>query len=162
MRLLVIVTFAFALIASSPCRSETPDEWIKLGTRIHGRFGVLIPIGIRIGLDAQDRLKTDARELQIIYFTGEKSPCSCIADGVMIATQASPGKGTLQIAARRAPRGSYAIIVIRNRKTGQTLRYTISDEWAPKILDWNRSLDPAGRYAAAMNADGLFQVAPLQ
>src|SRR5215475_16039891 len=84
------------------------------------------------------------------------------ADGVMIATQASPGKGTLQIAARRAPRGSYAIIVIRNRKTGQTLRYTISDEWAPKILDWNRSLDPAGRYAAAMNADGLFQVAPLQ
>jgi hypothetical protein len=28
-----------------------------------------------------------------------------------------------------------------------------------KIVDWNRTLDPAGRYQAAMSAPELFEVA---
>jgi formylmethanofuran dehydrogenase subunit E len=149
-----------ALLAAPVARAETPEEWISLGTRIHGGFGVLIPIGIRIGLDAQQRLKADPRGLSVVYYAGEKSPCPCIADGVMIATQASPGQGTLQVAAEKAPAGLYAVVIVRNRKSGDALRYTISDDWAVKIIDWNKNLDPAGRYQAAMNADGLFQVAP--
>ena len=31
--------------------------------------------------------------------------------------------------------------------------------WAPKIAEWDRTLDPADRYAAAMKAEGLFEVA---
>jgi hypothetical protein len=92
--------------------------------------------------------------------TGEKAPCPCIADGVMIATQASLGQGTLHVAAEKAPAGSYAVIVIRDRQSGNAIKYTVSDEWAPKIMEWNRTLDPAGRYEAAMAAQGLFQVAP--
>ena len=156
------VALALAFLLLSPARAETTEEWIKLGARIHGGFGVLIPIGIRIGLDAQQRLKAEPRGLAVTYHTGEKSPCPCIADGVMIATQASPGQGTLQVASDKAPPGIYALIVIRNRKTGEGFRYSVADEWAPKIMEWNRSLDPAGRYDAAMNAPGLFQVAPLQ
>ena len=82
-----------ALIAS-PARSETPDEWIKLGARTHGGFGPFIPIGIRIGLDALERLKAEPRSVAVTYYSGTKAPCPCIADGVMIATQASPGQGT--------------------------------------------------------------------
>jgi hypothetical protein len=48
-----------------------------------------------------------------------------------------------------------AVIVLRNRKTGDVLKYTIADERLPKILGWNKS-DPAGRYDAAMAAEGLF------
>lgn len=142
--------------------AETPEEWIKLGARVHGAFGAFIPVGIRIGLDALERLKAEPRGLAVTYYNGEKPPCPCIADGIMIATQASPGQGTLQIAPERAPAGVMAMIVIRSRKSGEALRYTVTDEWLPMILDWNKTRDPAGRYEAAMKAEGLFQVAPDQ
>ena len=80
-------------------------EW---GARIHGAFGAFIPVGIRIGLDAKERLKADARGLTVTYYNGEKPPCPCVADGIMIATQASPGQGTLQMASEKAPQGSVA------------------------------------------------------
>jgi formylmethanofuran dehydrogenase subunit E len=122
---------------------------------------VLIPIGIRIGLDAQERLQAEPRGLSVLYHTGVKAPCPCIADGVMIATRASPGQGTLRIAAEQAAPGLYAMITVRNRKTGQGIRYTISDEWAARIIEWNRTLDPRGRYEAAVKAEGLFTVQPI-
>jgi hypothetical protein len=82
-----------------------------------------------------------------------------VADGVMIATQASPGQGTLQISPEKAPPGVLAMIIVRNRKTGDGLKYTISDEWLPKILSWNKS-ESSGRFDAAMAADGLFKSEP--
>lgn len=54
-----------------------------------------------------------------------------------------------------------AVIVISNKKTGEALRYSIADEWLPKILSWLKS-DPPTRYDAAMSADGLFQVEPVK
>ena len=140
---------------SAPAACETREQWIELGARVHGAFGAFIPVGIRIGLDAKEKLKADPRGLAVVYYSGEKPPCPCVADGVMLATGASPGQGTLQISAEKAPRGSMAVIVIRNRKTGEGLKYTIADEWLPKILGWNKT-DPATRYDSAMSAEGLF------
>jgi formylmethanofuran dehydrogenase subunit E len=147
------------LLGVSPARSETPEQWIELGAKVHGAFGAFIPVGIRIGLDARERLKADARGLSVTYYNGEKPPCPCVADGVMIATQASPGQGTLRIAPEKAPTGSLATIVIRNRKTGEGLKYSISDQWLPTILGWNK-LDPTARFDAAMAAERLFQSEP--
>ena len=140
-------------------RAETPEQWIELGARVHGGFGAFIPAGIRIGLDALERLKAERRGVTVTFYSGEKAPCPCIADGVMLATQASPGQGTLQVAAEKAPPGLLAVVVIRDRKTGAGLRYGVSDNWMAKIVDWNRTLDPAGRYQADMSAPGLFEVA---
>ena len=153
-----VLAVTLAAFVASIASAETPEEWIKLGARIHGAFGAFIPVGIRIGLDAQARLKAEPRGLAVTYYNGEKPPCPCIADGIMIATQASPGQGTLQIAPERAPAGLLAMVVIRNRKTGEALKYVIIDAWLPTILDWNKTRDPAGRFEAAMQADGLFQV----
>lgn len=44
-----------SLCAASPSKAETPAEWIRLGQRVHGGFGALIPLGIRTGLDALQR-----------------------------------------------------------------------------------------------------------
>ena len=57
MRELAICAFAIIafLSATMAARTETPDEWIALGTRVHGGFGSFIPVGIRIGLDALRR-----------------------------------------------------------------------------------------------------------
>lgn len=148
---------ALALLLPAAGHAETKEEWIALGARIHGAFGPFIPVGIRIGLDAVDKLKADPRGLTVTYYNGTKPPCPCVADGVMIATRASPGQGTLQISPDKAPDGMMAVIVIKNRRTGEGLRYTIADEWLPKILAWIKS-DPSARYDSAMSADGLFEV----
>ena len=111
----ILLSALFATTAPS-ARAETPEEWIALGTRIHGGFGPFIPLGIRIGLDSLTRLKAEPRTVAVTYYSGEKAPCPCIADGVMIATQASPGQGTLQVMAEKAPPGILASIVVRERK----------------------------------------------
>jgi len=78
--LLAVVGGTLALSAG---HAETPEEWIKLGARVHGGFGAFIPAGIRIGLDALARLKAEPRGVTVTFYTGEKAPCPCIADGVM-------------------------------------------------------------------------------
>jgi formylmethanofuran dehydrogenase subunit E len=150
-----ILGLSSSVLLSTPAHCETREQWIELGARVHGAFGAFIPVGIRIGIDAKERLKAEPRGLSVVYTSGEKPPCPCIADGVMLATGASPGQGTLQMSPDKAPPGAVAVIVIRNRKTGEALKYSIADEWLPKILGWNKS-DPAGRYDAAMSAEGLF------
>ena len=155
-----MLALAAVSLVSSTGRAETPEEWIKLGARVHGGFGAFIPAGIRIGLDALARLKAEPRGVTVTFYTGETSPCPCIADGVMIATQASPGQATLQVAAEKAPAGLLAVVVVRDRKSGAGVRYAVKDEWMARIADWNKTLDPAGRYQAVMKADGLFQVTP--
>jgi formylmethanofuran dehydrogenase subunit E len=156
---LLLVLLLIPVLARPAC-AETPDEWVALGTRIHGFFGGFIPAGIRIGLDAKERLKADPRGLSILYYQGEKAPCPCIVDGVMLATQASPGQGTEQISPEKAPPGLMAVIVIRNRKTGEGIRYAIADQWLPQMLAWNK-LPPLERYDAAMKADGLYTAMPI-
>ena len=63
--LLAVAFIACCAITSS--RAETPEEWVALGTRVHGFFGGFIPAGIRIGLDAKERLKAEPRALSILY-----------------------------------------------------------------------------------------------
>jgi formylmethanofuran dehydrogenase subunit E len=155
------VALLAVILFPAASHADTKEEWITLGARIHGAFGPFIPVGIRIGLDTVEKFKADPRGLSVVYYSGTKPPCPCVADGVMIATQASPGQGTLQISPDKAPDGAMAVIVIRNRKTGEGLRYTIADEWLPKILGWIKS-DPSARYDAAMAADGLYQVEPAK
>lgn len=140
--------------------AETPDEWVALGARVHGGFGAFIPLEIKIGLDAVNRLNAKPRELSVLYYDSETSPCACFADGVAIATYASVGQRTLTIAPEKAPPGAAAVIVVRPRHGGPGFKYTIPMIALPKLGEMNKSLDPRGRYDAVMAADGLFQVEP--
>jgi formylmethanofuran dehydrogenase subunit E len=160
MRLLwtVLAVMAVANSIASSVRAETPEEWARLGARVHGGFGSFIPVGIRIGLDALQRLDAKPREVTVTYYDSDKAPCACVADGVAIATVASIGQRTLQIASEKAPAGAMAAIVVRNKRSGAMVKYTISDSWVPKLIDMNKALDERGRYDAVMKADGLFDV----
>jgi hypothetical protein len=151
------------LIAYLPARGETPEEWVKLGARVHGGFGSFIPVGIRIGLDAMERLKAQPRELAVLYYSGDGVPCPCSADGVMLALTASPGQGSLQVASEKSPPGTFAVVVIRPRKGGDGLKYTVPISWLPKLGDINRSMtNPLDRYHAVMNAADLFTVEAIR
>jgi formylmethanofuran dehydrogenase subunit E len=149
-------------VTASDARAQSREEWITLGARVHGAFGAFVPVGIRVGLDALERLKAGPREVTVLFFDSEKAPCACIADGVMLATVASPGQRTLQLAAEKAPPGALAVVVVRHRKTGEAVQYTIADSWLPKLAEWNKTLDPTGRYDRVMKAEGLFAFTPVK
>jgi formylmethanofuran dehydrogenase subunit E len=157
-----LLIIAGSLGVSGAPRAEAPEEWVALGARVHGGFGSFIPVGIRIGLDALQRLDAKPREVSVVYYDGEKAPCACFADGVMMATVASPGQRTLHIASEKAPSGALAVIVVRNKRTGQAVKYTVADAWLAKLAEWNRTLDPLGRYDAVMKAEGLYDVEPVK
>jgi hypothetical protein len=149
-----------ALTLSVTASAETPEEWITLGTRVHGGFGSFIPLGIKIGLDAVHRLNAKPRTLAVIYYDSESSPCACFADGIAIATYASVGQRTLTIAPEKAPAGDAAVIVIRPRLGGPGFKYTIPLSVLAKLGPMNKELNERERYDAVMAADGLFQVEP--
>ena len=153
-RLLAIVLAGSCVTAAS---AETPDEWIALGARVHGAFGAFIPLGIKIGLDAVNRLNAKPRELTVLYYDSDTSPCACFADGIAIATYASVGQRTLTIAPEKAPPGVAAVIVIRPRQGGPGFKYAIPMAALAKLGPMNKELDPRGRYDAVMATEGLFQ-----
>jgi formylmethanofuran dehydrogenase subunit E len=142
---------------ATPLRAETPEEWVQLGARVHGGFGSFLPVGIRIGLDALERLHATPREVTVTYYDSDKAPCACVADGVAIATVASVGQRTLQIAPEKAPAGAMAVVVVRSKQSGATVKYTVSDTWLPKLIEINKTHNPRARYDAVMQADGLFE-----
>jgi formylmethanofuran dehydrogenase subunit E len=158
--LAVLALLAVGGATATSVHAETPEEWVQLGARVHGGFGSFIPVGIRIGLDALQRLYAKPREVTVTYYDSDKAPCACVADGVAIATVASAGQRTLSIAAEKASAGAMAVVVVRSKQSGASVKYTISDTWVPKLIDMNKTLDPRGRYDAVMSADGLFDVAP--
>ena len=150
-----------AICGSSIARAETPEEWVKLLTRVHGGFGSFLPVGIRIGEDAIKRLDAKPRELSAVFYQGEGTPCPCAADGVMLAVGASPGQGTLQIAPEKSPTGTFAMVLIRPRKGGAGLRYIVPTSVMPKLVEINKTIqDPLQRYSAVMAIPDLFSVEP--
>jgi formylmethanofuran dehydrogenase subunit E len=154
----VIASAVLAVCLTSSSRSETPEEWIALGARDHGAFGAFIPLGIKIGLHAVERLKAKPRELIITYYDSEKSPCACFADGIAIATYASVGQRTLTVAPEKAPDGALAVAIIRPRGGGPGFKYTVPTSDLAKLGAMNAKLDPRGRWDAVMKEDGLFEV----
>ena len=158
-----IIFVLLAIVIAAPARAETPEQWVTLLTRVHGGFGSFLPVGIRIGDDAMKRLNAKPRELAVTFYQGEGTPCPCAADGVGLAVYASPGQGTLQVAAEKAPPGAFAVVVIRPRKGGDGLKYTVPIAFLPKLGQINSTIqDPLKRYEAVMAIADLFTAEPVQ
>jgi formylmethanofuran dehydrogenase subunit E len=158
-----IMLAALFLAAASPVRAETPEEWVRLLTRVHGGFGSFLPVGIRIGEDAMKRLNAKPRELSVTFYQGDGVPCPCPADGVMLAVGASPGQGTLRVATEKSPPGTFAVVVIRPRKGGDGLKYSVPISFLPKLGQINSTIqDPLARYNAVTALPDLFTVEPAK
>jgi hypothetical protein len=127
------------------------DAWIELGSRVHGGFGSLIALGIRIGHDALHVLKAKPREVDVTYFSAAQAPCPCVVDGILIATSASPGQNSLRVASEPAGPGEFGRAVIRNKTTGATVEYTIPMSAGPAFRDLNK-LPVVARWDGIMSA----------
>jgi hypothetical protein len=64
----------------------------------------------------------------------------------------------LRIAPEKAPPGTIAVVMVQKNQSGEAVRYTVPDEWLPKLEEWNRTLDETGRFQAVMGAEGLIKV----
>ena len=99
------------------------------------------------------RLDAQPRELSVTYYSGEGVPCPCSVDGVMLAVSASPGQGSVQVAAEKSPPGTFAVVIIRPRKGGDGLKYTVPMSVMPKLGEINKTIqDPLARYTAVSEA----------
>ena len=156
------LSMTLILIMGASASAETPEEWVKLLTRVHGGFGSFLPVGIKIGEDAMKRLNAKPRELVVTFYQGEGTPCPCAADGVMLAVYDSPGQGRLQIA-RKNRAGTFAMVVIRPRKGGAGFKYTVPMSIMPKLDEINKTVqDSLGRYKAVMALPDIFSVEPAK
>jgi formylmethanofuran dehydrogenase subunit E len=137
---------------------ETPEQWVELGARVHGGFGAFIPVGIKIGIDAAEKLKIPRRQLAVTYYDNSATPCACFADGIALATYTSVGQRNLTIATDKATGDAAAVIIIRPRVGGAGYKYTIPMSSLPILQKMNTDLQPLERFHAVMKADGLFMV----
>lgn len=153
-----VIVMTLMILLGKPAWSETPEEWVALDTRVHGEFGTFIPVGIRLGEDALHRLGAARRDVTVVYSSGPDAPCPCVVDGIAIATEASAGQGTLQVTAAKSASGTLGVAVIRDKKTGKGLRYTVPASLLPQLLEWNKDFAPLGRYNAVMGAPEPFNV----
>jgi formylmethanofuran dehydrogenase subunit E len=158
-RLWLFLSILMLATSTATVRAETPEQWVSILTRVHDGFGSFLPVGIRIGEDAMKRLDVNPRELSVLFYQGQGTPCPCAADGVMLAVSASPGQGTLQIAAEKSPPGSFAMVVIKPRKGDDGLKYTVPMSVMPKLGQINSTIqDPVERYKPVMALPDLFDV----
>jgi hypothetical protein len=152
--LIVIVLAATGTLAHAGPIRDTPaaerDMLISLGARIHGGFGSLIAVGIRIGDDARQQLQAAPRDLVVTYYSGKQAPCPCVADGVMIATSTSPGQRSMQVASEPAPDGEFGRVIVMHKPGNRRLEYVIPQAAAPGLLAANSGA-PVERWNAIMN-----------
>lgn len=139
--LIVATLSGTALAHDGPIASAPPierDAWIKMGKQVHGGFGSLIALGIRLGDDAMKRLSAGPRDLDVTFYSSKNAPCACVADGILIAVSASPGQGTLRVSPDMADEGLFARIEFKNRKNGQQAEYKIPIAIWPTLRDLNK------------------------
>lgn len=158
-RMMCVVLMSAAISTSAKGTSVTgpqavppiaEDDWVALGARIHGAFGSYVALGVQIGLDSLARLHAGRAGVDVTVIDGPEAPCACIADGLMLATGATPGRGTLRVSAGLAPKDVFAIIEIKTLPDGEILRVLVPAD-ARTLLDRVNTL-PAEQRLAAIRA----------
>lgn len=160
LRLLPLLLAATLTLAAPTAHAQTAEQWVDWGDRVHGGFGSLIALGIRVGLDASQRLGAERRELSVQYTDGPQTPCPCVVDGIAIAVSASLGQRTLQLDPERTAPGLLARVTFTHRKSGRTLTYELPQTVLPVMQAINRDEKGVGRYEAVMRLEpaSLFRV----
>jgi hypothetical protein len=127
------------------------EHFMQMGEAVHGAFGPLIALGIRLGDDAMRELGAGPRQVDVTYFAGPAAPCPCVADGIMLVTTASPGQGTLRVSAEAAEAGQHGRALIRHRASGRAVEYVIPASVESLVREALKG-DPERRWSVIMDA----------
>jgi formylmethanofuran dehydrogenase subunit E len=99
-----------------------PQEWLEFGQKFHGHKCPAMPLGLRVGAAAMNKLGADrARDGQIIAFVdlGEDHCATCYADGLQVIMGTTFGKGNI----KKTHKGKWAVTLV-DRASGKAVRVT--------------------------------------
>ncbi len=99
-----------------------PQEWLEFGQKFHGHKCPAMPMGLRVGAAAMNKLGVDrAKDGQILTILdlGDDHCATCFADGVQVITGSTYGKGNI----KKTHKGKWAVTVI-DKKNQKAVRVT--------------------------------------
>jgi len=70
-------------------------RWSVLAGEIHGHLDIYSMVGVKMGLRAMEILGTARESFELAPHCGSEPPLSCLQDGLMVSTGATPGQGLL-------------------------------------------------------------------
>ena len=109
------------------------EDILEMGFAFHGHKCTAMPLGIRTGLAAMEKLgvqRASNKELFCYLETGPAHAMLCFGDGVQVATGATYGKGQME----RLNNGKIGFILI-DVKTKKAVRVIIKPEFHKKAVN---------------------------
>lgn len=97
-----------------------PKEYLELGMKFHGHKCPAMPMGLRAGAAAMNKLeieRTGDGEWLALVEIGENHCATCFADGIQVITGCTFGKGNIQ----KLHQGKWGITLV-NKKTQKAVR----------------------------------------
>lgn len=155
---------------------DRDNELFKAGLLLHGHKCPAMPMGLRAGLAALEALgverATDGQLTALVEIDSEHC-ATCYADGVMMATGCTYGKGNI----RKLGYGKFVLTLIDN-KTGRSVRVATRNEVIKRnqeseFIQYRKKGIPASKIAPeliepAMDfilcepTENLFNIGPVQ
>lgn len=97
-----------------------PKEWLEFGQKFHGHKCPAMPMGLRVGAAAMNKLGVErAKDGQLAAFIeiGDAHCATCFADGIQVITGATLGKGN----GVKTHKGKWGVILV-DKKTNRAVR----------------------------------------
>jgi len=112
---------------------EKFEELFETALKFHGHKCPAMPMGLKAGLAAMDKLGVEHsqdKELSVIAETGKGHAAGCFLDGIMAATGCTYGKSNIQ----KLYYNKLAFTLIDNN-TGRSVRVSIKPDFLEKALN---------------------------
>jgi formylmethanofuran dehydrogenase subunit E len=129
-------------------------EYLEAGLDLHGHKCPAMPLGLRAGVAAMNRLgvgRSKDKELSAVVELGDDHCSHCFADGIQTVTGCTFGKGNL----RKTGYGKFGVTLV-DRKSGQAIRVVPKAEAqarmkeTPFFLEYRGKGVPASRVPDAV------------
>jgi len=119
------------------------EKILKKIEEFHGHIGPYVVIGYKMGEISKSKLGKDPFLKKAIVWTGNKTPLSCIIDGIQISSGCTLGKGNIEVINKKIPRVQF--ITKDGRTLDITLKKVIHDEIEiglnkKNITDYSKSI----------------------
>ncbi len=98
------------------------NDWLEFGQQFHGHKCPAMPMGLRVGAAAMNKLgveRTGDGDIIAILDLGEDHCATCYADGIQVITGCTYGKGNI----KKTHKGKWALTLVE-KKTHRAVRIT--------------------------------------
>lgn len=151
----VIALGAAGVLRAHHDESDDPPA-ITRTALVHGMAGPFAVAGYRMGAAALTKLglRRGSMDVDVTHYSPPEVQWSCVIDGLQAATGASLGKMNLH---RVDSKETYS--VVKNKKTGQTLRFDLQQSLIQQNLNLPYDkLAEAGKKVAKLTDAEIFRV----